>query len=499
MGDTGSPTARRGERDWTTGSVPRNLLALSWPMMVTEGLYMIGISIDMVWVGRLGSAAMAGIGVAGIYAGVQLMLMAGLSIGTRALVARYIGARDIAGANHAAQQGFVISLIYTVVMVVLGVVFAETVLTLMGFSPEVVAIGAAYMRIMFGFGSVTVAFWYMGYSIIQASGDATTPLVITILYRVLHVPLCYALVLGEWGFPQMGSDGAAVANVISRGTGMVLVLCALYGGRAVFFDSDRWLRGWKVRGADISMARRVLDFMAVWRVFVIGPGRLRLTMRGFRVDLAMLWRMVKIGIPASIMGVQRSLSMIIVAGLVGAFGDTAVAAHSVQQRVEMVLMPVNSGLGLSSGVLAGQNLGAQQPERAERSSWQAVLLSVGLMIICSAAVFFWAENIVRIFNSEPDLVAMTSIFLRIATAGYIFLGVGTVLMQSLSGAGDTIPPMVFGIIAAWGVTVPLAYFLPGVGDIGVNGVRWALVGGFVAQAILSITYFRLGRWKRKKV
>jgi Na+-driven multidrug efflux pump len=121
------------------------------------------------------------------------------------------------------------------------------------------------------------------------------------------------------------------------------------------------------------------------------------------------------------------------------------------------------------------------------------------MVICSAAVFIWAEHIVRIFNSEPDLVAMTSTFLRIATAGYIFLGVGTVLMQSLSGAGDTVPPMVFGIIAAWGVTVPLAYILPEIGDIGVNGVRWALVGGFIAQAILSITYFRLGRWKRKKV
>ena len=499
MEDTGSPAAGQGERDWTTGSVPRNLLALSWPMMVTEGLYMIGISIDMVWVGRLGSTAIAGIGVAGIYAGVQMMIMTGLSMGTRALVARYIGARDIEGANHAAQQAFVISLIYTVVMAVLGVVFAEAVLTLMGFASDVVAIGTSYMRIMFGFGSATVAFWYMGYSILQASGDATTPLVITIFYRVLHVPLCYALVLGEWGFPQMGSDGAAVANVISRATGMVLVLWALYAGWAVSFKSDRWLRGWKVRDTGRSVPRQLLNFMAIWRVFIVGPGRLRLTMRGFRVDLAMVWRMVRIGIPASIMGVQRSLSMIIVAGLTGAFGTTAVAAHSVQQRVEMVLMPVNLGLGLGSGVLAGQNLGARQPERAERSSWQAALLSTGLMVICSTAVFFWAENIVRIFNSEPDLVAMTSTFLRIATAGYIFLGVGTVLMQSLSGAGDTVPPMVFGIVAAWGFTVPLAYLLPGVGNIGVNGVRWALVSGFVAQAILSIAYFRLGRWKRKKV
>jgi Na+-driven multidrug efflux pump len=468
-------------------------------MMITESLYMLGISIDMVWVGRLGAVAIAGIGVAGIYAGVQIMLMTGLSMGTRALVARYIGARDIAGANYAAQQAFVVSLVYTVVMVVLGVTLAEDLLALMGLAADVVKVGTDYLHIMFGFGSVTVAFWYMGYSIIQASGDATTPLVITIFYRVLHVPLCYALVLGEWGFPQMGSNGAAVANVVSRGTGMVLVLWALYGGWAVSFDSGRWLQRWTGVAPGRSLPLRVLGFMAIWRVFALKPGRMRLTMRGFRVDLAMVWRLVRIGIPASIMGVQRSLGMIIVAKLVASFGTTAVAAHSLQQRVEMVMTPLNLGLGLGSGVLAGQNLGAQQPERAERSSWQAVMLSIGLMTICSAVIFFWAENVVRIFNSEPDLVAVTSTFLRIATAGYIFLGTGTVLMQSLSGAGDTIPPMVFGIIAAWGVTVPLAYFLPKVGDLGVYGIRWALVSGFVAQAILAFTYFRLGRWKRKKV
>ena len=163
MEGTGNRAARPGERDWTQGSVTRNLLVLSWPMMVTEGLYMIGISIDMVWVGKLGEAAIAGVGYAGIYAGVQMMIMTGLSMGTRALVARYVGARDVKGANYAAQQAFIVSLIYTMVMIVLGVTLAEQLLTIMGLEPDVVKIGADYLRIMFGFGSVTVAFWNMGY------------------------------------------------------------------------------------------------------------------------------------------------------------------------------------------------------------------------------------------------------------------------------------------------------------------------------------------------
>ena len=447
------------QKDWTKGGVTGNLLSLGWPMMVTEGLYMIGISIDMVWVGRLGTAAMAGIGVAGIFAGFQMMIMTGLSVGTRAVVARFVGAGDITGANHAAQQAFIVSAIYTVVMSILGVTLAEPVLTLMGFAPDVVALGADYMRIMFGLGSVTVAFWYMGYSIMQASGDAMTPLWIIVFYRILHVPLSYALVLGVWGFPQMGSSGAAMANVISRGVGALLVMAALYGGRS----------------------------------------RLRLTMRNFRVDFGMIRRMVRIGIPASVMGVQRSLSMIVIASLMAPFGTLAVAAHSVLQRIEMLPMPVNLGLGMASGVLAGQNLGAGQPGRAERSSWQATGLSTALMVICSVVVVVWAESIVRIFNTEPQVVAMTSTFLRIAATGFVLLGIGTVLGQALAGAGDTVPPMVIGLVASWGVTLPLAYFLPQTTDLGVLGLRWALVVGLFVQAVASAVYFGLGRWKRKRV
>jgi len=122
-----------------------------------------------------------------------------------------------------------------------------------------------------------------------------------------------------------------------------------------------------------------------------------------------------------------------------------------------------------------------------------------LMVICSMVVPAWAEEIVHIFSTEPDVVEMASLFLRIAAAGYAVLGVGAVLGQSLSGAGDTVPPMVIGLVAGWLVTLPLAYLLPEITDMGVLGIRWALVIGMVITAIATISYFRLGRWKRKRV
>jgi MATE family, multidrug efflux pump len=180
------------------------------------------------------------------------------------------------------------------------------------------------------------------------------------------------------------------------------------------------------------------------------------------------------------------------------FGTIAVAAHTLNQRVELLLFLPSMALGLASGVMVGQNLGAHQPERAERSAWLAVLLTEGAMLIAGAAIFLWPEPIVRVFNSDPALVAQTSIFLRIAVAGYLFLGFGAVLTQSLSGAGDTMPTMIVGLAVLLVVSL-LAFFLPQVGGLGVNGVRWALVSGMVLPAIAFAVYFRMGKWKSKIV
>ncbi len=453
-----SRTGAAFAKDWTKGSITRNLWSLSWPLIVTESLYTLGISIDMVWVGKLGTAPIAAIGIAGIFAGIIIMVMSGLSVGTRALIARFVGAGDLAGANHVARQALVIAVAYTVIMTTAGLWITKPILIFMGLEADVVAEGVVYMQIMFAT-VVTVGFWMTANTIMQASGDTVTPMKITIFYRCIHLVLCPFLVFGWWIFPTMGVAGAAWTNGISRGIGMILGLWVLFSGRS----------------------------------------RLRLTLRNFRLDPNMIWRMVRIGVPACVMGAQRSLSMLWLAKLIVPFGTLAVAAQAVVQRVEMLLFPPCQGLGIASGVLVGQNLGAHQPRRAERSVWQAAGLAQGIMVVCSIAILVWAEEIVSIFNTEPNLVAMTSIFLRIGVTGFLMMGFSSVLMQSISGAGDTVPVMIFSIMTAWGVTIPLAYVLPSVGGLGVYGLRWALVIGMAAGAVASLIYFRTGRWKRKRV
>lgn len=460
MKDMGFSPGRRAAfgRDWTKGNIFKNLMSLSWPMVVTNTLMMLGPTIDMIWVGKLGSAAIAGVGVAGMAVQLVVVSMMGLMMGVRALIARFIGAGDMRGANQVIAQAFVIGFVFSVAMAAVGIFFAESILIWFGLEADVVREGAVYLRILF-VGAVAMSFRIVSEAIMQASGDTVTPMKIAIGYRVLHIVLAPVLIFGLWIFPRMGVSGAAVTNIVSQSLGGIIGIWVLLSGRSL----------------------------------------LRLSFRNFRLDLKIIGRVVKIGFPAFITGMQRSFSQIILMWFVVPFGTLAVAAHTINQRTELMIIMPGMSFGMGAGVLMGQNLGAGQPERAERSGWLAVAVVEGLMVIGSVFILVGAEHIIRVFNTEPGLVVLASSFLRIAVAGYVVAGFMGVFQQALSGAGDTIPPMIISLVTVWLVTLPLAYFLPIVTDLGVLGVRWAMAGGMIFPAVALTVYFKLGRWKHKRI
>ncbi len=445
-------------RDWTKGSIFQNLLLLSWPIVVSNTLMMLGPTVDMIWVGKLGSVSVAGVGVAGTAIELVIGAMMGLTMGMRALIARFIGAGNIDSVNHVANQALALTIGYAILLALIGIFFAESILNLFGLAPDVVAAGVAYMRIQL-IGAVAMVCRMTAEGVMQASGDTMTPMRIAIVYRLFHVALCPFLVFGWWIFPTLGVQGAATTNIVSQTLGLSLSFWVLLSGRS----------------------------------------RVRLTLRNFRFDPGMIWRIVRIGLPAMVGGIQRTLSNFFLMWFMASFGTIAVAAHSINLRIEMVLFMPGMAFGMASGVLAGQNLGARQPDRAERGIWMAVGLVQSLMVVLSIMMLVWAKGVVSIFNAEPSTVAIGSTFLRIAVAGYFVMGLMFVLMQALTSAGDTLPMMIISVGTAWAVTLPLAYFLPRIADLGPLGVRWAMVAGIVVGAIATIIYFRLGRWKTRRV
>lgn len=446
-------------RDWTRGSIVRNLLSLSLPMVVHEGFYMLGQTVDMIWIGRLGTASIAGVGISATVAWLaESAMLMGLIVGMTAMVARFIGAGDAPGAANVAGQAYIISAVFGAIVTVIGVLFAESILQLFGLEADVVAEGTAYMRTLFA-GWMATSLWLMSLSVMRASGDTVTPMKISVFARCIHLALSPMLIFGWWVFPDLGVRGAALSNITAQVLGMSLSLWVFFSGRT----------------------------------------RLRLSLRDLRVDLNTIRRIIRIGVPAAVMGVQTASGNLVFTRFMTPYGTLAVAAHSLFMRVMMVLLLPTWAIGAGTGVLVGQNLGAGQPERAERTGWLATGFAVMIVVVASVAILLWAEGIIRVFTTDSDLVEIASAFLRIATAGYLMIALVTVLQQAISGAGDTLPAMVFSLVTVWAVQLPLAYLLPRTTDLGVYGVRWALVAGPLVGGIAYSVYFRAGRWKRKRV
>lgn len=454
------PRRRRADldKDWTKGSIIGNLWSLSWPMIVTQTITLLGPTIDMIWLGRLGAASMAGVGVSGTVVMVVSSVRGGLQTGTRAILARAIGAGDRNQANHVSNQSFVVSLLFAVITAIVGLYLSRQMLQVMGLETDALAEGTAYLRIQM-VGMITTSFQMLSQSLMQASGDSRTPMRISIATRALHVVLAPFLIFGWWVFPRLEVSGAALTGVISQGVAGVWGMWLLYSGRS----------------------------------------RLHLSMKGFRFDWKMIWRITKIGIPASLMGTERSSANLLVMWFIVPFGTAAIAAHALMERVDNFIRMPAMGMGNAAGVLAAQNLGAKQPERAEKTAWLAVGLFSAVMFVISILVWLWPEYVIGVFNSEPELVGIAVTFLKIQIIHFLVSGITLVLMSCLNGVGDTWAPTLNTMVTLWGVQMPLAYLLSRFTTLEVFGVRWAMVIAVVVRAAVYVVYFRTGRWKRKKV
>ena len=459
--ETGSKkivTRNRGVKDWTSGSILKNLLLLSWPMIISNIMGMAGPTIDMIWVGRLGPDAIAAVGVSGMIVMFIMTAMMGVAIGARALIARFIGMKQPNEAVRVARQAFLIAMGVSVIIATAGILLSDTILSLMGLEDEVLRLGSAYLKVNFC-GAVIMSSGMICESIMQSSGDTINPMIIGILSKVFHVFLCPLFIFGWLFVPGMGVVGAALANVVSLLIGLMASLFVLFTGKT----------------------------------------QLHMHLRGTRIDPALMWRILKIGIPGVVMMAQKNLSNLIVMKIIVQYGTLAVAAHTVLQRVEMIFFMAGVGMGSAAGVLAGQNLGAGEPERAGKSGIYAIGIAETFVIIACTLVFIYPATVIGIFTQDPELIKVTTVFLRIGVVGYLMCGLEPVFLNFFTGVGDTTVPMTFEVGTTWCLLLPMAIIFPKLWGLEVLGVRWAMAVSFVMLTCGYVILFMTGKWKRKQV
>ncbi|PKB79228.1 MAG: hypothetical protein BZY88_14245 [SAR202 cluster bacterium Io17-Chloro-G9] len=430
-------------------------------MMGSSMFRVVDMLADLVWAGLgFGTTAIAGIGAAQLWVQISMGTRMGIDTAVRAMVSRAVGAANLPLANHVALQGFSLSTTFAFLLAVVGIVLTPQLMAILGVSDEVIAQASTYMRIQFmalGINALT----QITSAILQASGDSMTPFRIQGLSRLLHLALSPLLIFG-WGIPGFGGfgiAGAAVSNAVAA----------------------------------------ALAFSWLFYVLLAGKSRLRLSFTGYSIDFPLIWRMIRLGAPASANQLERTLGDLVLFLFVSPFGTTTVAAYSLSHRAHMMVNFGGMGMGQASGVLVGQNLGAGKPQRARYTVAWAVGIVTGLSMVSGAFVIAFPSTVLSVFSPSPELMETASVWLRIQAVGFMFVGASMVFNQSFSTAGDTLVPMIVTLITVWGVQQPLAHFLPGIGGLGQYGVALAPVASSFARHVFYIPYFFWGPWLKKKV
>lgn len=447
------------EHDYTQGSIRGAIVLLAIPMILELSLESVFAVVDMFFVAKLGANAIATVGLTELAITIVYSVAIGLSTAATAVVARRIGEKNPDAAAHAGMQSIIISLIATIIVSTCGIVFAPDILRIMGASPEVVKEGAIFTRIMLG-GSVVIILLFLMNGIFRGAGDAAMAMRSLWISSLLNIILCPVLINGYGPFPELGLKGAAIATVIGRGSGVLYQCYYLFRGNGLF----------KVKSSH------------------------------FKWDVPVIKTLIEVAWPATFQFIIQSGSWIILGILVATTGGTdATAGYQVAIRNVVFFILPAWGLSNAAATLVGQNLGAKQPDRAERS----VLLTTKYNAIFMAAVMLlfllFSSPIISIFTKEPEVHRIGTLALQIIGSGYIFYGIGMVMIQSFNGAGDTKTPTLINLFGFWLFQIPLAYVLAKTLNMGPTGAFISVPVAETAIAIAAYIIFKKGKWKLVKV
>ena len=449
-----SEALQDNEEDFTKGPINRGLGLLAIPMMLEMAMESIFAVVDIAFVSRLGTDAVAAVGITEALITVLYAVAIGLGMGITAMVSRRIGAGDANGAAQVTGQSIWASALLSVAIGALGIIFARDLLVIMGASDGVIEQGAGFTTVLLG-GSFSIIYLFVLNAAFRGAGDATVALRSLWIANGINIILDPCFIFGLGPFPEMGVTGAAVATTIGRSIGIAYQLWYLMNGR----------------------------------------GRIAFGLRHLRFMPSLAWRMVRISAGGIGQFLIATTSWIGVMRIVAMFGSPAIAAYTIALRMmEFVFLPA-WGLGNAAATLVGQNLGAGQPERAEKSTWKAAKYNTAFMSIAAVFLLVFAETITGWFTVEPDVLRIGTRCLQILGIGFPMYAIGMVVVQAMNGAGDTETPMVLNIICFWLVQIPLAFILAAKTGLEPYGAFIAIVISESLLTLLSVIVFRRGDWK----
>lgn len=446
------------QEDLIQGPLFPAIVRLAIPLVLANLMQTAYNIIDTYWVGRLGEEAIAAISLAFPIIFLIISFGAGLTIAGTVLIAQYTGKQDQENVDLTAGQTIILLVNVSVVISLVGFFASNPILRLMGAEPGVLGKATVYLKILFG-GAVFMFMFFVFQSILRGWGDTRTPMWVMFWSVLANTILDPLMIMGIGPFPTMGIAGAAWATIISRGAAAVVGLWILFSGRKL----------------------------------------LHIRLRHLWPDWKMQWRLIKLGIPASVEQSITALGITAMIFIVADFGTTVVAAYGIGARILSFVIVPAFAIAMATSTTLGQNFGANQLERAERAGWIGAGTGFAALTFFGILLFIFAEPVTAVFIKEnPDVVSMGSEFLRIMALTFGFFGLQLVFNGAFRGAGRTATAMVMAFIAFWVTRIPLAYLLANTFDMGPRGIWWAFPISIVFMGLLTTFWFWLGFWKKAK-
>ena len=442
--------------DMTTGSVRKKLLLLAWPVMLSHLLQTLYNLADAFWLGKLGRQALAAPTITMHVFFLGFALAMGIGAAGTTLVSQYKGAGDERKASQVGGQLFVLLTAVGTVLGIAGFILTPHILNLLQTPADSWQMTYDYMRWIFtGFPLMFAFFVYQ--SISTGLGDTVGPMQVNLMTVILNVVLDPILIFGLGPFPEMGVVGAAVATVLSRALASGIGLARLFRGRNGF----------------------------------------RLTAGNMVPDASMIRKILKVGLPVGLGQLGTSFGFTFMIGIVNSFGSAMTAAFGVGNRIIHMAMVPAMGLSQANATAVGQNLGAGSPERAERSSYSALLLIGVILLPMALCMFFFGGDIARAFVDDPEVIELGRTMFRVTTPSVFVFGFVLVLLGSFQGSGYTVPVMVLNMSRLWALRIPGAYLLAYTAGMGPMGIWWAMFISNTVTAVSGFIWFRTGTWKTR--
>jgi putative MATE family efflux protein len=445
-------------QDFTEGSISRAIILLAVPMVLEMCMESLFGVVDVFWVSRLGADAVATVGLTETALTLVFVIALGLSMGATALVARRIGEKDEQAAGLVAVQAIIIGLIVSAATAIFGYFFAPNLLHIMGGSDSVVKLGSGYTRMILS-GSATIFLLFLINAVFRGAGDAAIAMRVLWIANIVNICLNPCLIFGLGPFPRLGVTGSAVGTTIGRGVGVLLQLYVLTSGR----------------------------------------GRLAVHASQLRVDLLLMWRLIRLSLNAMFQYLVQMASWIGMVRIIATFGSAATASYTVAIKVIIFAILPSWGMSNAAATLVGQNLGAGKPSRAETSVWRTGLYNMLFLGTLGLLFFVFAPQIISLFTTDPAVAPLAINALRLFSCGNVSYSYGMVVTAAFNGAGDTATPTVLNLICFWLCQIPLAWALAFHTSLRVNGVYVAVLVSDSLLALLGVLLFRRGKWKQVKV